>query len=263
MHDDYDAIDALRWSRLSLMNESPLAYHTQPRVETRSMRLGTLAHALVLDMITHADVRVWSGRRAGKAYDEFAAAAAADGLPCVTASEWGAANEIAVGVHRHRLAREIIARTDHEVTVTWSESGRAHKARVDMLGRERAEVWDLKTSRNPRPQPFGVAVARYLYHGQLAHYTAGAVAFRGWPEIEQCGFIVVGSAPPHDVLVAPMLREDLGLGAALRDDLLRRLDECEASGLWPGAYPEPVHVTMPGWAYTGDDTSSEEESEDE
>lgn len=255
--DEYNAAPGLRWSTLALMRHSPLAYLRTERREVSSQRLGTLAHAIVLEGLTEADVRVWETRRAGKAYDAAVAEAAADGVELVSRADWDAATAIALGFERHTLAREILARGAHEQALSWRERGREMKALLDHVDAERGEVWDLKTMRGPlSARAVGAAVLRYGYHGQLAHYCAGARAVYGLDHVRECGLIIVDSASPHDVMVAPMLAPERSVGDELRESLLARLEECEASGAWPGAWPERVPIDLPGWAYEtgeGDD----------
>ena len=237
---EYDAIDATRYSALSHMATSPLAYRHAldvPREATAAMVLGSAAHALTLG--TEADdLAIFYGEaRRGKAWDAFEAANA--GRTIVKESELTTARAIADAVHRDRRARNMLALCRSEVAVTWThDDGRPCKSRLDALGYAGggvpwagpARIVELKTTR--RIEAFPREAAARMYHAQLAYYAHGVALATGQaPDVHM---VAVSNVAPHDVIVYRVTPATLAKGWALCTAWLARLAECERLQSWPG-----------------------------
>ena len=261
-YEDYARRPGVNWSTLKAMGDSPLHYqhrtkHSKPA--TAAMQMGTAGHIATLEPHRWDEaVAVWDGgRRAGKAYKEWSEQN--EGLLQLKPDE--ADNALAIGeaVRGHYEARELLKKGQAEVILEWTdkETGLECKARVDWLhiGKKRATLVDLKTARTMDRRAFQGAVARYGYHGQLAHYKAGVEAVTGLP----CDVFIIGveSSAPYDVGV--FILDDgvpdgaLHVGEVMRRELLTKLAECRRLGHWPGRYERVEPLSLPAWALIGDE----------
>jgi len=249
----YRQADGLNWSRLKAMATSPRHYQhalTAQRTDTPALRLGRATHAAILEPDRfQVDWTVYDGRRAGKAWTAFQAQASGEIL---TRGEYDQAAAMARAVQADPALRSRLADGRAELSVYWSEAvpGLSEpldmKARLDWLTRDENGwiVLDVKTARDIG-RAFGTAAARYLYHGQLAHYVAGVSAALGGPV--RAELLVVESQAPYD---CGLLRlDDLALecGCRRRAELLERLAECMTTDDWPGQIPTPGWLELPEW----------------
>lgn len=252
MSDGYHTSPGISWSQLQPMMQSPLHYlhalHVE-RTETPAMRLGTAAHVAVLEPDTWDDCYVVAGPMDRRTKEGKAAWAALQDDPRVvlTEAEAATAQAMAEAVRAHPVAAGLLSSGAPEVVLRWQEEGRLCRGRADWLGDQ--HVIDLKTGRQDEPRWYGRTVAQRGIHGQLAGYRRGAAEAQGCPrEWLEVYVVHVDSSPPHDVQVWRMGADVLEAGEALRGRLLRRLAECEASGVWPGAMPGVRDIELPEWA---------------
>lgn len=254
----YFEIDALNWSRLKVMDESPKHYQhalTHPRADTTALACGRYVHTAVFQPeLVAEDFAIWTGeRRAGKVWDAFAEEHADKTiLRAVDLPEY---DDMIEAVRSDPWVADLLSddATESEAILTWTGDGRAQKARPDAMNQRRRLVADLKTTRSLDIRRFGHDIARYGYHGQLAHYSTGIDASRGWKP-EHHVLIAVESAAPYDVAILPIHPDAIAVGAEKRTELLAKLAECEQTGRWPGRYPEPVTLdgsNLPPWIFGG------------
>lgn len=259
---EYQRLHGVHFSALKAMAVSPKHYRLaveQERADTSALALGRLVHALILTPEIAPEFAVWSGPKRGKAWTEANAQAVAEGKTIVRAEELERSYAMREAVFANPHARALLERGTPEVTVTWEEplavslaAGAATevdcRARLDWLGP--LGLVEVKTTRRTlAPRSWGREVAAYAYHVQLAHYVAGLEA--NGVEAAHAHWIVVESAPPYDVAVYRLRREDLEAGERLRLTWLRRVAECEASGAWPGVGAEgPLECALPDYATT-------------
>jgi hypothetical protein len=257
----YDSIDAVRWSTLKSMADSPLAYRHRletPRADSAAMLFGRACHAAVLEPLALADsVTVFDGARRGGVWTEFAEANA--GRDILTRPEWERVLAVQEAVTGHPVAAALLAGAgENELTVQWTDpdTSIACKARLDRLvTKPKPLIVDLKTTRSLDPRRWAGTVADLRYVSQLGLYRDGVGIARGL----DCGAVIIAveSEAPHDVGVFRVTSADLWSGSDEAHALLERLAECEASGEWPGRYPERVELELPPWAYPSDDSDDE------
>lgn len=226
----YFEIDALNWSRLKVMDESPLAYRhalTHPRKDTPSLALGRYVHTAVFQPeLIAEDFAIWKGdRRAGKAWDTFAEQNA--GKTILRAVDLPEFNDMIEAVRSHPWVANLLAddATEAEAILTWTADGRAQKARPDVMNHRRRLVADLKTTQSIDIRRFGHDLARFGYLGQLAHYSAAIEASRGWAPVEHV-LIAVEKSAPYDIAILPIHADAIAVGAEKRAELLAKLAEC-------------------------------------
>lgn len=245
---EYRALPGLNWSALKHMRKSPLHYrHAAVYREpvTAAMGLGQLVHAMVLEPATVANrFRVYSGRRAGKAWDDFEASATADAAEVVLEKDWVAAEAAAAAVASNTAASGLMSRVrDSEVSCFWERRERRYKARFDAIGE--GFVLDIKTASTLDPRTFGGQCARLGYHNQAAFYLDGYRAATG--EAAEYFVLAVESAEPHDVCVYRMPAAVIAAGREENATLVSVLADCETRNEWPGRCAEIVDLPFPEW----------------
>lgn len=252
---EYAALDAINWSTLKEMANSPLHYRHRlcsERPDSDAMAFGRAVHCAVLepDEFPRRYVLWDGGRRAGKAWEEFCAVNA--GREILTAERYDRALAIRDAVRRHPVARGLLRSGRAEQTLLWTDShtGLRCKARLDWVRPRARTVVDLKTTSDLDPRRFAASAARLLYHGQAAFY------LRPLPEWT-FSIIAFESDGPHDVAVFELGEDVLWAGDDLATRLLRAVVKCREARHWPGRYPAATELELPGWAFPGEDDLSE------
>lgn len=218
---------ALHWSKLRFMRQSPAHYQHFSRVPftmTPAMKLGWLAHALVLG---GEGPVVWEGQRRGKAWLEFKEQHDPDRI--VTASEMATAENIADAVQANPEARCVLEDGVPERTMEWAVAGRVCAGRTDVAG---LGLTELKVT-DCDPAKFPWHARRMGWHGQLAWYGEGARIAHG-VEFDRYSVVAVEPKPPHAVCVYDLSERTTEEGTRLWRSLFDRLLVCEASDEWPG-----------------------------
>lgn len=248
----YDAIDAVRWSNIKHLADSPLAYRRALQhngADTPAMRFGRAVHTAVLEPQNFSrDVSVYDGAvRRGKDWEAFVAA---DGITrdILKRDEFDKVQTVAKAVRRNAEARRLLRNGRSEVTVIWRDSttGIRCKARIDHLGRHSFE--DLKTTATLDERVFAALSYRMGYFQQLAWYGAGLAA---------CGLvrtphlIVVESDDPHDCDVMSVNDDDLYMAERHIRTLLDILAACRKVRRYPGRHTEIVELKAPAYAWGG------------
>lgn len=272
---EYAAILAMNWSTLKTLDQSPLAFRhaqTHPRKDTDALFFGRAFHCALLEPDKFADhyviapdfgdLRVVQGRTTkeeGKANKERKAEwiATNAGKTPLDAEDGDRIAHMVRSIRAHRAAMAAIAGAT-EQTIEWvdAETGIACKARLDILGRG---VRDLKTAIDVSPRMFGLASAKYLYHGMGAWYHDGATASGRCPNPDHPMIIAAQNCAPWDVAVYRFDSETLEAGRALYRRLLRRFVECTAADWWPGVAPEIMSLQLPSWTLNADKDQPESE----
>lgn len=262
MRDAYFDIDAVNWSSLKLLRDSPMAYKhglTNRRADTPEFAIGRLTHTLSFEPDTFdRDYAVWEGgRRAGKEWEAFVATNM--GRTIFKPDEIEEAVAMANAVRQHPLVQPYLDGGVFEQTLQWIDpvTGIACKARTDWLQPHRRTLLDLKTTRTIDGRQFGNAAARYGYHDQLAHYAAGVEHALGWAPERVC-IVAVEKAAPHDVAVFVLTEDDLYVGRSEVDELLMRLKAHRDADQWPGRYTEEQALQLPAWLFSDDSADADE-----
>lgn len=259
----YDSWSAIRKSRLwTLWTRTPAHYKWELenpiKVETPAMRLGTAVHVALLEPETFDSRYAIGGPinpNTGKCYgpdtQKYAAWAEEQGKPTLTTEHADLCHTLAAAVHAHRVAQECIEGSQHEVCAIWTdaETGYTMKSRMDMWWVGRRLIVDAKTCRSAAPWPFAADAYRFGYHFQMAMYRDGMRAL-GFPDTKIPCLIAIEKDPPYAVAVYQFDEGAMDIGREQYRQALRRLVECEKSGVWP-AYSENVEeLILPRWAGT-------------
>lgn len=247
---DYLKLAGMNWSRLKHMRTSPAAYiwHAENgSADSDDLALGRLTHTLLFEPGQFdEDFAVWHGRRQGKDWDSFEATHAAKTI--ITGKDYGRALAMADAVRASPVAAPYLEGAELEATLQWVDpaTGMPCKARADILRASDRVLADLKTCMSIDARRFGSAAARLGYPGQFAHYGSGVRHARGWTPAKSV-VIAVEKTPPHEVAVFTFSAEQLDTAAEEVALLMQRVQECTASGVWPGRYVDEVPLQLPAY----------------
>ena len=275
--DDYLGIDALNWSTLKLMGDSPasMRWHLDnpaPQKSSAAMQLGTDVHAYLEDpkafaatvAVEPADLK---GPKAGNGKrSQWRTAAEAAGLRVLSSAEWEkvvnmATDEAKKQEGQPKLHPCMRGPGDNELTLVWTNPffDRLCKARIDRVypGPTGAVVVDTKTTKNAERRAFANDAFRYEYHAQAAWYADGWERVTGTAPAASA-ILAIQSSPPYSQAFYRLDPDTIESGRRTYSIYLDMLAKCEASGVWPGYenatierpkwYSEPQ---LPHWALSG------------
>ena len=254
--DEYERLPGWRWSHLKLLDRGSLldVRHAQRNPEdgeTAARRMLSAIHCAVLEPDAFdARYSVYDGIRRGKAYDAHCAEHADTDV--LNPGEHDSVRGAVDAIMAYPDAARLLTGGHGEATLDWTDkaTGMPCLARPDYLG-------PLGLVALKGAGVFEGAVvttaARQGWHGQLAHYDAGArangIKLPGW-----CWLVTYQVKPPHDVAVwkldSPGPDGALFLGHQMRDRMMARAVkamEREAAGEWIGRHRAPMELWLPEW----------------
>lgn len=259
---EYRAIDAVNWSTLSAMKDSPahyLAAVENGRKDTAALQTGRLLDCLIFTPDEFAARFVISP------YDDFRSKDAKawrdeQTAEIVKADALTEARALADAVRRHPVARRYMDLGKFQVPLLWTdpETRLRCKGLADLIGP--SFLVDGKSAQTIDKRRYASKAGGYLYHCQLAHYRAGMrIALNVDPGF--IGHIAYEKGAPYDVAVFEFAPAVIDSGEVIVRELLNRVAECRASGKWPGRYPDVEMITnddMPRWLDDEADESAED-----
>ena len=216
---------------------------------TAAMTMGSLVHCAVLEpdeLLKRYGACPPRNTKAGK---EAAAEMLANGIEPVSGSDLQQAQHMASAVRRHPYAAELLSAGKPETSIWWDdpETGLRCKCRPDWING--STCVDLKSTTDASPKGFAKSVANFRYHVQAAHYLACGL-------FDQFIFIAVEKEPPYAVAVYALDADAFAEGQRLRDRDLQRIANCRAMAAWPGYGDELQTISLPGWAFYGNDSDT-------
>jgi len=252
---DYVAVDALNWSTLKHLQTSPkLLRYREDHAEgdKPAFQVGRATHTAVLEPDRWAidytaqpkfpDLRTKAGKAAKAAW----LADQRPGAEALPEATYDLCETIAAAVRSHKRAAELLSVGRPEVTVEWA-NGVACKARLDWLRPD--GLVDFKTTRARNLREFTADCARYLYHGQVAWYEAGAKAAGLLNHAAEMPYIIAAqTVEPYDVWVIRVAGLAIAAGRSMCDGLLAKYMTCKQDDHWPGIAPDEVDLDLPAWA---------------
>jgi len=265
--DEYRAIDAVNWSTLKAMKDSPAHYLVatkEGRDDTVALKFGRLADVLIFTPAEFATRYVVSP------YDEFRSNEAkawrktqeAMGIEVVKTEDVAEARLLADAVRRHPIARGYLDSGKFQVPMVWTDptTGLRCKGLADLLSVGGSFLVDGKSARTIDRRRYTSQVGSLLYHCQLAHYRNGCRHALGF-DPAFIGHIAYEKGAPYDVAVFEFDRSVIDAGEVIVAELLAKVADCRESGEWPGRYPFVEIVTcddMPRWLDDEEDESAED-----
>jgi exodeoxyribonuclease VIII len=256
----YHADPSVSNTMLSDMAKSPAhcyALHLDPdrpeREATPAMTLGTLTHCAVLE--PEAFAQRYVVKPAGMRFSTKEGMAWRDaqepGLQIVGQDDMRAAQAMARAVRRVPVLDKLLGSGVAESSLFWQDhaTGLRCRARPDWLhftSPRSAVALDVKTIDELTPESVAKSIARYGYHRQAAHYSAGIRACD--IHLEEFVFAFVSSSYPY-LAVAYVLDDDSrGQGVDEVGELLGRFKECQRTGIWPAFGQGYQLIGLPVWA---------------
>jgi len=247
--DNYRAFDAMNWSRLKHLDESPEYFQYMERVPFEGSSftaMGSAVHCLAYERDDYDSRFVtYQGKvRRGKAWDEFRAEH--EGKIILTGAESTSVLLASNALRNSPVAMEYLA-GDVETPITWTDpdTGILCKARIDNYNMRQVEL--KTTSRSVHPERFDRAARENLYHGQCAYYSDGLRA--NGIEIEGSSIVAVSMKAPYSVVVMDYDDDYIGIGRAIYKRLLKLYAKCKEADHWPGYSEGVVTLHPPQWYY--------------
>ncbi|WP_306357425.1 MULTISPECIES: PD-(D/E)XK nuclease-like domain-containing protein [unclassified Nocardia] len=221
-----------------------------PDPPTDAFDLGTAVHTIVLGTgapVVDSGYDKWS---TNDAKAEVARIRAAGGIP-LRPKDFATAHAAAANVMAHPYAAQLFASGVPELTAYCRdpETGVMMRARGDWVhwtGECSAVIGDLKTSSESGPNDFEWSVDKFGYHCQQDWYQA----VFGENGIDTAFvFIVVCTAPPHEVYVVELPARAVELGARRNRRALDIYAACSAVDEWPTHATGLLPIDLPERAY--------------
>ena len=244
---EYEALPALSYSGLKELLRSPAHFKhwlTNPREETKALRLGKAAHAAFLTpdiwATTYKSLPETLDRRTkdGKATYEAILASMKPGDTLLPFDEYELATEIAQAASR--IADNLIYRNGAwvERVLQGKDKSTPLKGIPDLIDSE-GWIYDLKTTDDASERAAVRTILNYGYHLQAAHYIRLAHCNRS--DIRGFRLIMVEKDAPHQGCVYQIDGDLLDLGRKETERAYSLYDKCLAEDNWPG-YSEAGNV---------------------
>ena len=247
MDPTYTAIRAVNWSRLKHMRVSPLHYlHAPTTPDTTSRAMGRALHTLTLEpQKFDAAYVVFDGDRRGNVWKDFQTLH--EGKTILRAVEFDLVRRQA------DAARVLLPPGEVEQVLCWTDpaTGLACKGIADHVSA--FGLIDLKGA--GRLDVFERLAIRDGYAHQLAFYR------RGLGGDLPCHLLAVETSAPHDVALLTLSPTLLDWADREISALLARVAACEASGVWPGRYPDGGTLELPAWLVEDEISGLEDDEE--
>lgn len=269
--DEYRSWPALSNSTLSLLKRSPAHCKSGFGEATDAMKLGSLAHAALLEPLeiikryvfmpnyaNHPENTTKDGSRSYSAATTFVKNKEEEftklhhDKEIVSEQFYNQVLGMSRAYHRHEKTASLIRDTEKEVSALWwdEELEVWCKARFDVFrnpadGASARHILDVKTT--PDARVFERSIANMGYHRQAAFYMRGMWAatnkVRGDDEFY---FTAIEKTEPHGIRTAPLDFESLDTGSREIRELVALYRECSTNDRWPG-YDSPEAWSLPAW----------------
>lgn len=255
----YDAIDAVNFSPLQAMADSPAHYRhaisDAQGHDSDAMALGRAAHLATLEpeKFRH-EVALWKGgTRRGAKWDTFKAENWEREI--LKPPAYSLCLALQDAVRRDRDAAKYLEGGKGEVTMLWTHRAPplgatpayeiGCKGRIDFLADVGAIV-DLKTARSAKPDKFFAACFNLKYHTRAAFYVDGYEAITG--RRLPYKIVAVETRSPYVTQVYTIPEHILEQGREEYRALLDRLHFCRTNSVWGTYFDGEMELELPRWA---------------
>jgi len=268
-YDDIRAINAtaIDAGRVS-MAHMRLTVDGPGKADTAGMKWGRQLHLAVLEPeMFFAGVKVWQGyekkdgtistSKNSNAYKEFCEGVDEDML--ITQEQLAKLNAISSAVHADKDAHDLIATTQHEITMLWEGDYGKAKARTDMLGTARSGgvIADYKTTKRIVKEAFFRTGYNLGYHVKMGWYAHGYRILTG--HTPQVWIIAQEQDAPYTTVVYTVPSVVLQKGEEEAIEVAKAWHVAELTKHYPGPYEGVQEYALPSWAFGGDDAVPEME----
>jgi hypothetical protein len=237
----YFATDGMNASSITAGVDKGLFYplHTKDAYEDESESVGdhfdfgTLGHMACFEPgRVKTDVAIWTGgRRAGKAWGEFCTNN--NGKLIVKEQTYNETLEALMPLISLAEFREHTSAGSAEVALFGEFDGIQLRGQVDWISQSKGTHWDLKTSRDIRPEPFGRQFFSLHYDMKMAFYRE--LLRQNGLDLNSHNIAAIRNKKPWDAILYPIPEEVLDRGWAKMKEILSVIKDCHDADLWPGA----------------------------
>lgn len=249
-NDEYHASEGISKSGLDKIARSPAHYrYMEHKPQSRAMVLGSAIHAAILEPERFAkeyvlledakDRRCAEYRRAIKETPEDQVLVA------------GEVEQVAGMIQQAEQNEELQAAlqaphwTELSAFMACPDTGIILRARFDLLTAD-GRSYDLKKTRDARPEVFAKSVNEYRYHVQDAFYSKVYQLITG-QQLQAFKFIAIEESRPHTCAIYELDDFSKMAGQFYADRDLSIYAECVKTDTWPHPQHDGV-ITLPGWA---------------
>ena len=248
---EYRSAPGVNKSTLWNLRRSPAHYKyflDNPPEDTPSMKIGRAVHSLILtpDLYGEEFAVLPEGidrrTKAGKEeYESFMQQNT--GKEILSFMDAAMIENLANAVKNCPDAADLLKGTEREKPFFWSDdNGIRCKCRMDAVTTGR--IVDIKTAQDADTDIFTREAMRYGYHVQAAHYIDAYYKTIA-SKTPEWYFIVIEKTDPFCVNV---LKADIGFldyGFIVRQELMKKLIECEKANSWPSYGVN--EICLPAW----------------
>jgi len=252
---EYRAHPALNFSLAKHLLDSPAHFKAaldEDREETDAMRIGTIAHAMILEGKNLLDLYAIKPAGMSFATKEGKAWRDAQTLPILKEEDANMIPRAAQAVVDHAEAEFILKQCQwREKPIVGTMYGVECKALLDVCGTDGAQwvIADLKTCQDASPRAFAKDVANRHYDLQAVWYSTLLGVVEGLEEPPYWIWLALEKSAPF--VNAVYTAEDwIESGTAKLHRVLDLYKECTASGQWPMPFRGITKLERPTWATT-------------
>lgn len=269
-NEDYHSLPGWSSSLLKVFGSKSPAHAVESRKpkdmtpqRARSLRLGRAEHTIILEPHLYASefcilpndiANLSKNSKAYKSgYTDFVNHEAG-GREILTADDEEILFAMRDAIWSHPEAEKILSgKLKRREASVWTL--REVSREIKILIKARPDLWlpgapfDLKTSQTAHPKEYQRMIHNFGYHIQAAHYLD---VLRDHDENigDLFGHIVVEKEPPYGVSVVRIDPQAIALGRTILDNVLPKVAECEAAGVFPCYSTDIQIVGVPAYAYT-------------
>ena len=259
--EEYRAHPALNFSLAKYLLKSPAHFRAavdEEREETDAMRIGTLAHSMILEGKNLIDMYAIKPEGMSFATKEGKAWRDAQTLPILKEEDANSIPRIAEAIAENIDARALLEGcTEREFPVFATMHGVECKALIDAAGLSAANLWcvgDFKTSVDVTPRKFSSTVYDMDYDMQAAWSSDLLALVKGLDHEPWWFWIAAEKKPPFANAVYTPSDKVMESGRKKVERALTIYKQCIASGEWPMPMRGIQIANLPKWAEFGEVT---------
>jgi len=251
---EYCQHPALNFSLAKHLLKSPAhfkAAQDEDREETEAMRIGTLAHSMVLEGKNLLDLYAIKTHGMSFASKEGKHWRDKQTLPILTQEDAEGIPRIAAAIADNPDARRILAGCkERETPIIATMHGVLCKALIDLHDPASGKwtVGDFKTAQDASPREFAKNAYKMDYDMQAAWYSDVVAIYYGIENPPWWFWIVAEKKPPFVNSVYVPSDEFMQSGRNKVERALTIYKECLASGEWPMPLSGIQQIELPAWA---------------
>jgi hypothetical protein len=251
--EEYRKAPALNFSMAKLLLDSPAHFKAgedEEKEETDAMRVGSIAHALILEGKSFSDLYAIKPKGMTFASNEGKLWKAQQTLPILKEDDANAIPRMAEAIAANPDAANLFRCLPHRETPVFGNlMGVECKCLIDLHGEEWGDpsIGDLKTAADASPREFGRVVANRHYDLQHAWYSSLFSVVNNLEKPPLWTWIVVEKkAPFFNLIYTP--EEFVESGMEKLEKVLTLYKRCLEEDRWPFALTGIHKLPKPAWA---------------